>query len=274
MKLRELFFKAKNQLDAFTTIEDIYWLIEDIYHYSRGEVPMHYEDEIDDFVFFSLFERLKKEPIQYVLGYGYFLGEKFTVSKDVLIPRNETEELVVFLKNIIKTRGYRTILDIGVGSGAILLSIEKELKKENININGLGVDISSKALEIAHINKEKFNLKSKLMLSDVYENVNSKFDVIVSNPPYIDEEEFVEERVKENEPHIALYASDKGMYVYKKILKDASLHINEKGIIAFEISPEREEDIRNYADMYVNYEKIEFVKDINGFTRFCLIYVK
>ena len=82
MKLRELFFKAKSQLDEFTTIEDIYWLIEDVYHFSRGEVPMHYEDEIDDFVFFSLFERLKKEPIQYVLGYGYFLGEKFTVSKD------------------------------------------------------------------------------------------------------------------------------------------------------------------------------------------------
>ena len=76
MKLRELFFKAKKELDDVRTVEDIYWLIEDIYHISKGELAMHYEDEIDDFVFFSLFERLKKEPIQYVLGYGYFLNNK------------------------------------------------------------------------------------------------------------------------------------------------------------------------------------------------------
>lgn len=270
MKLRELFFKAKKELDDVRTVEDIYWLIEDIYHISKGELAMHYEDEIDDFVFFSLFERLKKEPIQYVLGYGYFLNNKFVVNNDVLIPRNETEELVVHLLKIIKEYKYKTVLDIGTGSGAIAIS----LKMENKDIEVEGVDISTKALDIAHINKEKHNVDVKLYYSDVYENVTSKYDVIVSNPPYIDEDEYVMNRVKENEPHIALYAKNKGMEVYEKIITGASNHLNKKGLLAFEIDPLREKDIISLANKYLDVKDLFFVKDINGYNRFCFIFLK
>ena len=102
MKLRELIFKVKPNSNDIRTIEDLYWLIEDLYSFERNQIPMHYEDEINDSVFFSMWERLLKEPIQHILGYGYFLGNKFVVDKNVLIPRNETEELVLKLIEIIK----------------------------------------------------------------------------------------------------------------------------------------------------------------------------
>lgn len=269
MKLRELFFKAKNRLDDVVTIEDIYWLIEDIYHISRGEIALHYEDEIDDFVFFCLFERLKKEPIQYVLGYGYFLNKKYVVSKDVLIPRNETEELVLHLEKMIKEKDYKSVLDIGVGSGAISIS----LKLNNPSLLVEGVDISSSALKVANINKEKHNVDVNYYLSDVYENVINKYDVIVSNPPYIDEEEYVMDRVKENEPHIALYAKNKGMYVYEKIIKDAHKYLNHDGLLAFEIDPLRKDDLIKLIDIHLKGSTYTFIKDINGYIRFCFINV-
>ena len=273
MNLRELIFNYKPGTDDVRTIEDMYWLIEDVFNIPRGEVPFHYEDEIDDFVFFSLWEKLKNKPIQHILGYGYFLGEKIKINEHVLIPRNETEELVLHVLKVMKHNEYNSILDIGVGSGAILLSIEKQMKEKGIDILGIGVDISKEALEIANFNLKQFNLNSKVVLSNVYENVNSKFDVIVSNPPYIDIEEFVEKRVLDNEPHIALFADNHGLDIYEKILKDAHKFINKGGLIAFEISPEREEGLKELINKYINYNKYEFVKDINGFIRFCYIYL-
>ena len=273
MTLRELIFKYKPNIEDIRTIEDMYWLIEEIFNISQGEVPFHYEDEIDDFVFFSLWEKLKNKTIQHVLGYGYFLGEKIKINEHVLIPRNETEELVLHVLKVMKYNNYNSILDIGVGSGAILLSIEKQMKEKGIDILGLGVDISKEALEIADFNLKQLNLKSKVVLSNVYENVRSKYDVIVSNPPYIDKDEFVEKRVYDNEPHIALFADNHGLDIYVKILKDAYRFINKGGLIALEISPERKEGLEKIINKYIDYKKYEFVKDINGFIRFCYIYL-
>lgn len=274
MKVRELINKAKNETLVNRTVEDIYWLLEDLYHLTKKDIILHYEDEIDDFVFFSLFDKLEEVPIQYLLNYGYFLGEKITVSKDVLIPRNETEELVINLKKIIINKKYKSILDIGTGSGVIAIFLERELLKEKYDINVDAIDISNNALKIAEINKKRFNSNCNFFISDVYENVNKKYDVIVSNPPYIAYDEFVEDRVKNNEPNLALYADEHGMRIYKKIIIDAHKYLNNHGLLAFEISPERKEEIEILVKTYLDIEKITFEKDINGFIRFCYIYIK
>ncbi len=272
MKLRELYFKAKNNLDDKKTIEDLNWLIEDLY--SIKNIAFHLEDEVDDFVFFSNWEKLNQVPIQYLLGYGYFLGLKLKVNKNVLIPRNETEELVIKTKDLIIKNKYNSFLDIGVGSGAIIIGLKSLLNNSGYEIIADGVDISKEALEICDFNIKQLNLNCKVVLSDVYSNLNGKkYDVIISNPPYIDENEFVEERVKNNEPHIALYAENHGLEIYEKILIGANNHLNMNGLIAFEIAPERVDGLKILIKKYLPNSIINFEKDINGFVRFCFINV-
>ncbi len=276
MKLKELLFHSPLLTNDIRTKEDLIWLLEDKFHYKRHEFSFHYDDEIDEEEFFLYWNALTKTPIQYLLGYGYFLGNKFILNSDVLIPRNETEELVLLAKGTIKSNDEISVLDIGTGSGVILLTLEMLLKKENISFHGIGVDISNASLEIAKKNKEKFNLTSKFIKSDVYQNLdeNIKFDLIVSNPPYIAQGEYVEERVRNSEPLLALYAENDGLLVYEKILKDAHKHLKNKGVIAFEISPERKIGLEKLVKEYIDYEKYLFVKDINEFDRFLIIYTK
>lgn len=276
MKLKELLFHPPLVDNDVRTIEDLIWLLNDKFHYKRHELSFHYDDEIDEEEFFLYWNTLKKTPIQYLLGYGYFLGNKFYLNSDVLIPRNETEELVLLVKKLIKFKNEISVLDIGTGSGAIILSLEMMFNKEHFAFNGLGIDISMEALDIAKKNKEKFNLKTKFLHSDVYKNLDekTKFDLIISNPPYIAKDEFVEERVKNAEPSLALYAVNNGLEVYERILKDAHKHLKNNGIIAFEIAPERKEGLEEFINKYINYEKYMFYKDINGFDRFLIIYTK
>lgn len=272
MKLKELIFHPPLENNDIRTKEDLVWLIEDIFAISRNDFCFNYEKDIDENKFFFYWNQLKTRPIQHVLGYGFFLSHKFIVNENVLIPRNETEELVLCAFNLFLNHQKINVLDIGTGSGAIILSLEMLFKEKGVEFKGLGVDISDAALKVAKLNKDKFNLDTNFKLSDVYENVDGSYDLIISNPPYIDKEEFVEKRVKDNEPHIALYAENHGLEVYERILKDSKKHLNKNGIIAFEIAPEREEGLIKLIDEYCSNSKYEFYKDINGFTRFLIIY--
>ncbi len=272
MKIKELIFHPPLEENDFRTKEDLLWLLQDKFSYDLKKPYLTYEQEIDDEEFFSYWNKLKKIPIQYLLGYGYFLGKKFIVNKNVLIPRNETEELVMNLKDKLKNYKKVKVLDIGTGSGVIILSLEIILAQLGINFLGVGSDISSHSLEVAKLNKNKFNLKSEFIISDVYENINGIYDVIVSNPPYIKEGEFVEERVKNNEPLNALYAKNDGLEIYEKIIKDAKKHLSKKGILAFEIAPERKEGLLKLIKKYASDAYFEFIKDINKFERFLFIY--
>ncbi len=272
MKLKELIFHPPLNQNDIRTKEDIIWLIEDIFSIKQEEFCFNYEKEIDEKKFFFYWDQLKNIPIQYLLGYGYFLKHKFFLNKNVLIPRYETEELVLKVENIFKNYQEISVLDIGTGSGAIIFSLEMFFKKKGVKFYGVGSDISFLALEVANKNKNKFNLKSELILSDVYQNIKGKFNLIIANPPYIKEGEYVDYRVKQNEPHLALYAKNDGLEIYEKIIKDASLYLLDNAIIALEIAPEREEGLKVLLKKYLAKTNYEFQKDINGFTRFLIIY--
>ena len=149
------------------------------------------------------------EPLQYVIGNVNFYGNKFYIDKNVLIPRFETEELV---ENTIKyARKFFTtpvdIIDLGCGSGVIGLTLEKKLSTNSVDL----VDISKDALTVTKINCGKLSSKANLIHSDMFANVSRKYDIIISNPPYIKTTEEIEEIVRNNEPHLALYAGVDGL---------------------------------------------------------------
>ncbi len=207
-------------------------------------------------------------PIQYLIGYVDFYGYKLNVNKNVLIPRYETEYLVEKTINYVKQIFDRKvdILDIGTGSGAISIALKKNLKS-----NITAADISREALDVA---KENANINGTIIdfiESDVFSNVKKKFDVIISNPPYISEDEKIMDSVKKYEPHLALYAKDKGLYFYEKIIDESKKYLNKKFIIAFEIGWWQAESICNIAKKYYHDSKIIVEKDLSQKDRYIFI---
>lgn len=205
-------------------------------------------------------------PIQYLIGYVDFYGNKINVDENVLIPRYETELLVEKTINYIKKYFNHSIniLDIGTGSGAISVALSN-----NIECNIDACDISENALKVAKSN-DKRN-KINFIKSDLFENINNKYDVIISNPPYIGYDEEIMDSVKKYEPHLALYADDNGLYYYKKILEDASDYLNEKSIIAFEIGFKQGQEVYNIAKKYFENSKVLIEKDYSNRDRYVFI---
>ena len=211
-----------------------------------------------------------KKPIQYILGYSYFMGEKFVVNDDVLIPRDETEILIRETnKEIFKGA---KILDIGTGSGIIPCMVGKYSKEKNLDVEILGVDISNGAIHIALDNVKKLNLIRTCIFrkSDIFSNVRAdeKFDIIVSNPPYIPKKmyETIQEEVK-FEPYNALFTSDDdGLYFYKKITADAPKFLKKGGFILFELMQGQADDVfKLLSDR--GFKNIQIIKDLAGIER-------
>lgn len=208
------------------------------------------------------------EPVQYIVGNVDFYGLNFKVNNNVLIPRFETEELIEKTINYIKNNFEKVdILDIGTGSGCIAITLSKKL---NAYVDA--VDISDKALEVALENNKINNTKVNFIKSDILSNVNKKYDVIISNPPYIRHDEEIMDIVKNNEPHMALYADNNGLYFYNEILKKCKNNLNEKNIIAFEIGEKQGEDIKNIALKYFPSAIIKIEKDLQERNRFLFIF--
>ena len=208
------------------------------------------------------------KPLQYIVGTAPFYDLTLKVNKDVLIPRFETEYLVEKTINYAKKyfSNKINILDIGTGSGAIAISLKKHLDS-----NVTASDISAKALEIAKENAINNNAKITFIKSDIFENINGKFDIIISNPPYIAYDEEIEDIVKNNEPHIALYAKDNGLYFYKKIINQAKKYLNKKSILAFEIGMTQGHSLKEYASIYFKDSKIFVEKDLTERDRYLFI---
>lgn len=211
-----------------------------------------------------------KKPIQYILGYAHFMGEKFVVNDDVLIPRDETEILIRETnKEIFKGA---KILDIGTGSGIIPCMVGKYSKEKNLDVEILGVDISNGAIHIALDNVKKLNLIRTCIFrkSDIFSNVRAdeKFDIIVSNPPYIPKKmyETIQEEVK-FEPYNALFTEDDaGLYFYKKITADAPKFLKKGGFILFELMQGQADDVfKLLSDR--GFKNIQIIKDLAGIER-------
>ncbi len=205
--------------------------------------------------------RLEKNiPIQYLLGYAYFMGEKFFVTEDVLIPRPETELLV---QKVIEFKG-KTVLDIGTGSGCIAIMIKKLSEKEVT-----ACDISKKALEIAVKNAKNLHAEVNFIESNLFENISGKFDIIVSNPPYIPMKTMFElqKEVIGHEPHLALFAEDEeGVEFYKKIIEKAPLYLNKGGYLCFEIGINQSDSIIKML-AGSGFNDIICIKDLNKIER-------
>ena len=210
------------------------------------------------------------EPVQYIVGNVDFYGYILKVNKNVLIPRRETEELVDEVIKRSQAFLNPTIIDIGTGSGAIAISLSKEL-----NTHIYASDISKKALEVANENIKSNNADITLLEGDMlkpYIKNNIKVEIIVSNPPYIKEDEQIENIVKNNEPNIALYAKNNGLEFYESILKDAKKLLNDKFLIAFEIGYTQGEDIKNLAFKYLGNVKVEIKRDLSFKNRMLFVY--
>lgn len=256
-------FLTKNEIDHARL--DAEYLIASVLDIKRLDLYLNYEkplgikerEEIKEL----LIKRGKnKMPLQYILGYEEFYGYKFEVNENVLIPRPETELLVEQCLEKIKEIKEPKVLDIGTGSGAIAISIAKQRSDAKV----LAVDIQANALEIAKKNKMKNNAENvKFIKSDMFENINySQFDLIVSNPPYIKEEEYNElmPEVKKYEPKSALLAEKNGLYFYINITKKAKNHLKKGGVLAFEIGYNQGKEVKEILQEN-GYEKIRLIKD-------------
>jgi release factor glutamine methyltransferase len=212
-------------------------------------------------------------PVQYILGYSYFYGRKFIVDSRVLIPRPETEELVGLVlqhyDTLFESKQVK-LVDIGTGSGAIAIT----LNLEEPNLEVYAADISDDALEIARKNQDILSSNVVFSKSDMLEeyiNQGMKFDILVSNPPYIPEEEQVDSLVKDNEPHIALFGGDDGLKFYKEILKNANRILNTPNFIAFEHGFDKKEEMIQLAKKYFPNGVVEVIQDIFGKDRMTVI---
>jgi len=208
------------------------------------------------------------EPVQYIVGNVDFYGINFKVNKNVLIPRFETEELVEKTINYIKQYLNKKvdIIDLGTGSGCIAITLKKEIE---CNMDAL--DISSSALEVAKENAKLNDVEINFINDDMLNPLNKKYDVIISNPPYISYDEEIMDIVKNNEPKLALYAKNNGLYYYEELIKNADKYLKEKSILAFEIGYMQGDYLKEYSKKYYKNSIIKIEKDLSGKDRFLFI---
>lgn len=243
--------------------EAILLLVTEKLHINKWELNL--DDQID-FCLQEGFELVKNNiPVQYVLGYAYFYKSKFKVTKDVLIPRFDTEILVEEALKVIKEYENPKVLDLCTGSGCIGISLKKEVPSIDITCS----DISEEALNVAKFNASANNVKINFVKSDLLSNIKDSFDIIVSNPPYIDINEDIMDLVKNNEPALALFSDNNGMYHYQEILKQSLTHLTNNGCILFEIPSHKDSVFIELVNKYFNEYRI--VKDNNNLSRVLIL---
>lgn len=267
------YFKSKNiqsaRLDAEVLLSHVLRQ-ERIYLYVHFDEPME-QNELSKFREYVK-KRAQHVPIAYIIGEREFMGLPFKVTKDTLIPRPDTEILVENVLNNVDRDKEIEIVDIGTGSGAIILSLLVNLPKAQ----GKTVDISSKAIEVAKENAVNLqvNDRCEFFVGDLFAPLNgSKFDLIVSNPPYIPQKDIVtlEDDVKEYEPVSALTDGGDGLSYYRRLLSEGKAYIKENGFIALEIGIYQSEDVKQIA-MDNGWKNIKIIKDYAGIDRVVLAW--
>lgn len=213
----------------------------------------------------GLEELSRGRSVQYIVGNVDFYGIILKVNEDVLIPRFETEELVSKVIQYAVNFKNPSIVDIGTGSGAIAITLKKKLTS-----SVTATDISKKALNVAKENALENNASINFKEGNLLEPLTEKYDIVVSNPPYIAYDEEIMDVVKNNEPHLALYAPNNGIYYYEEILKNIKKYLNDKYLIAFEIGESQGKKIQELSKKYLDNEAI-IEKDLSGRDRFAFI---
>ena len=238
------------------------------------ELSLHLSDLVSEEIiskFNKCIDNIKEgKPIQYALNNVNFYGLDFYVDERVLIPRFETEELVYNTINYINKYFNKDIkvLDLCTGSGCIGLT----LKNLNNNLLVTLSDLSPYALEVCEINRKNLNLEVNIIESDLFDNIHDKFDVIVSNPPYVSINDEVDSLVKNNEPSMALFANLDGLEFYERILKECENYLNSKYLIAFEIGESEKDRVLKLIDKYLKDVKIITKTDMSKRDRMIFIF--
>lgn len=211
-------------------------------------------------------------PVQQIIGEAFFAGDKFFVNESTLIPRPETELLIDICKKKYNKNIKFRILDIGTGSGCIAIELAKYFENSKID----ATDVSQPALDTALKNAKRYKVEDKIKfyLSDVFENVNEKFDIIVSNPPYIAFEDVneVQKDVLDFEPKTALFAEDKGLFFYKKIISEAKNFLKNDGILLFEIGERQGNAITSFL-IENGFRNVTITKDFDNKDRVICAYL-
>lgn len=269
MNYRELYEYGKERLCRAGIMEaalDARLLLEEICGTGRNDLLVHGERAVEEEQRLAYLDDIEKRenhiPLQHILGYQEFMGLRFRVTEDVLIPRQDTETLVEEVMRYLHD-GMR-ILDLCTGSGCILLSL---LRYSNHCI-GTGSDISEKALLVAEGNAGSLGLKAEFVRSDLFENIGGKFDVIVSNPPYIPSGEIPDlmEEVREHDPLQALDGGEDGLFFYKKIISRAGDYLCKGGMLFFEIGCSQGKAVSELMAA-AGYREVKVCQDLSGLDR-------
>ena len=278
--VKELIKQAESRLDDSNKDVNVAKVL--FYHLANKEpheLYLMYDEEVDKDLekqfLMGMEEYYNGRPIQYIKGVETFFGRDFKVNENVLIPRYETEELV---ENILYRiddyfSGYKniTLCDVGTGSGAIAISLALEEPKLKV----YATDISDLALTVAKENANNVKAEVEFLVGDMLQPLiekNLKVDIFVSNPPYIPQEQEIEAVVKDNEPHVALFGGNDGLYFYRKIFEGVNELLNERALLAFEMGFDQRELMEEALQKYFPNDPYEIIKDINGKDRMLFIY--
>lgn len=278
--VRELIKEAESHLDEDHKDVNVAKVL--FYHLAYKEPHELYlmmNEEVDEDLekaFLSGMEQYYQgTPIQYIKGYETFFGRDFKVNEDVLIPRYETEELV---ENILYRiddyfQDYQniTLCDVGTGSGAIGITLSLEEPRLKV----IATDISQEALVVAKENAQLLNASVEFRQGDLLQpllETHEKVDIFVSNPPYIPNDQEIEAMVKDNEPHVALFGGNDGLYFYRKIFQEVKPLLNERALLAFEMGFDQRELMEQAIHDFFGDYPFEIIKDMNGKDRMLFIY--
>ncbi len=269
MTLREAYVYGQEQLNS-AKIEDAeldaWYLLEFVTGISRtqyfleSEKELSFEEEQTYQKYLNL--RMMHIPLQHITGVQMFMGLEFDVNEHVLIPRQDTEVLVESVQEVLRPDMH--ILDMCTGSGCILLSLLHGTK----GVTGVGVDLSEAALHVAEKNAHKLGQTATFLQSDLFENVEGTYDIIVSNPPYIRTEviESLQEEVRMHDPRMALDGKEDGLYFYRKIVDQSRKYLKASGRVYFEIGHDQGEDVKKLMED-AGFHDVTVKKDLAGLDR-------
>ena len=264
MKLLDLRKELKNEFGQHNIeVVDVDFIISEVLNVNRTELLLINEisTEQEKTIREKCELRLNNVPVEKIFNKAYFYGYEFKVDENVLSPRPESELLVDCALKYIKENNYTSVLDMCTGSGCLAISVKK-----NAGVEVTASDVSTKALQIAKFNAKNLDAEIKFIRSNMFEKIEGKFDLIISNPPYIDSEEIdlLDKEVKDNDPILALDGGEFGLKYYNIIHENLRKHLNDNGMLIIEIGEDQKELL---ASLFNDFNLVESIQDYAGLDR-------